>query len=267
MTMPMTDSFPPGGPLGPGEPLRPGEPPRPGEPFRPGPPGRPDPGHPGRPGPGWPEPGRQPATPPQYPAVSPARGWLDRADWPGQVYQRLLEQRIVLASGCLDDESATMLCAQLLTLDAEGDGPVRLELQGLDAELPAALTVMGVLDVLRVAVTGYVAGRVSGPALGVLAACPHRRGYPSAMLALAEPTMRFDGTASAVSGQEEQVRAMLDTLYIRLAEVTGREVDEIRADARQGVFLSVTDAVSYGLLEGEAERPAPGRGSHPAGPH
>ena len=178
------------------------------------------------------------------------------------MYQRLLEQRIVLASGHLDDETATVLCAQLLTLDAEGDGPVRLELQGLDAELPAALTVMGVLDVLRVPVTGYVAGRVSGPALGVLAACQHRRGYPSAMLALAEPTMRFDGTASAVSGQEEQVRAMLDTLYIRLAEVTGREVDDIRADARQGVFLSVTDAVSYGLLDGEAERPAPGRGSH-----
>ena len=258
MIMPVTDSFPPGGPM------RPGDPPRPGEPFRPGPPGRPDPGPAG---PGWPEPGRRPAAPPQYPAASPARGWPDRSDWPGQVYQRLLEQRIVLASGHLDDETATVLCAQLLTLDAEGDGPVRLELQGLDAELPAALTVMGVLDVLRVPVTGYVAGRVSGPALGVLAACQHRRGYPSAMLALAEPTMRFDGTASAVSGQEEQVRAMLDTLYIRLAEVTGREVDDIRADARQGVFLSVTDAVSYGLLDGEAERPAPGRGSHPAGPH
>ena len=89
---------------------------------------------------------------------------MGQGDWPGRIYQRLLEQRIVLASGHLDGEAATVLCAQLLTLDAEGDGPVRLELQGLDAELPATLTVMGVLDVLRVPVTGYVAGQARWPA-------------------------------------------------------------------------------------------------------
>ena len=165
----------------------------------------------------------------------------------------------MLASGHLDGEAATVLCAQLLTLDAEGDGPVRLELQGLDAELPAALTVMGVLDVLRVPVTGYVAGQLGGPAIGVLAACAHRLAYPSAVLSLAEPRLNLDGTATEVSAQQEQVAAMLDTLYIRLAEVTGREVDEIRGDARRGRFLTVNEAVSYGLIEGQARGPAPGR--------
>ena len=55
----------------------------------------------------------------------------------------------MLASGVLDDAAATRLSAQLLTLDAEGTSPIRLELQNLQAELPAALTVMGVLDVIR----------------------------------------------------------------------------------------------------------------------
>ncbi len=206
---------------------------------------------PGRPGrPGRPQP---PATPPSYPATSPARGWVaDQGAWPGALYQRLLERRIVLASGRLDTGAATMLSAQLLTLDAEGDQPVRLELQGLEAELSAALTVMGVLDVLRAPVTGYVAGQLSGAALGVLAACPRRLAYPSAVLALAEPKLSLDGTASEVSIQEEQIRAMLDSLYIRLAEVTGQEVDRVREDARHGRFFTVPDAVSYGLIEGEA---------------
>jgi ATP-dependent Clp protease protease subunit len=237
MTIPIADSFPPGrpwpGPPGPGEP-----------PARPGHPGAP--GYPGVPG--WPVPHREPA----YPVVPPSRVWTDQGDWPGRVYQRLLEQRIVLASGLLDGPAASVLSAQLLTLDAEGDGPVRLELQGLDAELPAALTVMGVLDVLRVPVTGYVAGQVNGPALGVLAACAQRRGYPSAVLGLTEPKLNLDGTATQVRAQEEQVESMVDTLYIRLAEVTGREVDEIRADARNGRFFTVTEAVAYGLLDGEA---------------
>jgi ATP-dependent Clp protease protease subunit len=157
-----------------------------------------------------------------------------------------------MASGLLDGQAASVLSAQLLTLDAEGDGPVRLELQGLDAELPAAVTVMGVLDVLRVPVTGYVAGQVSGPALGVLAACGQRRGYPSAVLGLTEPRLNAGGTATEVRSQEEQIETMVDTLYIRLAEVTRREVDEIRADARRGRFLTVPEAVAYGLLDGQA---------------
>ena len=205
---------------------------------------------PGWPGaPGWPAPHREP---PAYPAVPPSRVWTDQGDWPGGIYQRLLERRIVMASGLLDGQAASVLSAQLLTLDADGDGPVRLELQGLDAELPAALTVMGVLDVLRVPVTGYVAGQIGGPALGVLAACGQRLGYPSAVLALTEPTLSAGGTATQVRSQEEQIETMVDTLYIRLAEVTGREVDEIRADARQGRFLTVPEAVAYGLLDGQA---------------
>jgi ATP-dependent Clp protease, protease subunit len=205
--------------------------------------------------PGWPVPPRPagpPAQPPAYLPPVPGRGWIDQGDWPGRIYQRLLEQRIVLASGHLDGEAATVLCAQLLTLDAEGDGPVRLEMQGLDAELPATLTVMGVLDVLRVPVTGYVAGQLGGAAIGVLAACTHRLAYPSAVLSLAEPRLNLDGTATEVSAQQEQIAAMLDTLYIRLAEVTGREVDEIRGDARRGRFLSVAEAIGYGLIEAEA---------------
>jgi ATP-dependent Clp protease protease subunit len=238
MTAPVADSFPPGrpwpGPPGPGEP--------PSRPGRPGPPGWPG-------APGWPAPHREP---PAYPAVPPSRVWTDQGDWPSGLYQRLLERRIVMASGRLDGQAASVLSAQLLTLDADGDGPVRLELQGLDAELPAALTVMGVLDVLRVPVTGYVAGQIGGPALGVLAACGQRFGYPSAVLALTEPTLSAGGTATQVRSQEEQIETMVDTLYIRLAEVTGREVDEIRADARQGRFLTVPEAVAYGLLNGQA---------------
>jgi len=181
----------------------------------------------------------------------PSRVWTDQGDWPGGVYQRLLERRIVMASGLLDGPAASVVSAQLLTLDAEGDGPVRFELQGLDAELPAALTVMGVLDVLRVPVTGYVAGQIGGPALGVLAACGHRLGYPSAVLGLTEPTLNAGGTATQVRSQEQQVEIMVDTLYTRLAEVTGHEVDEIRGDARQGRFLTVPEAVAYGLLDGQ----------------
>ncbi len=179
------------------------------------------------------------------------------------IYDRLLERRIVMAHGQLDDEAATRLCAQLLTLDAEGDDPIRFELQNLGAGLSAALAVMGVLDVVGVPVQARAAGQISGPALGVLAACGQRGAYPNAVFVLSEPTVEFDGTMMAITAREEQIRTMLDALYFRLAEVTGREVDEIRGDARAHRILTAGEAQRYGLLTGQIERD---RAPQPQGP-
>jgi ATP-dependent Clp protease protease subunit len=229
----------PGGPSQPGEPRWPREPRRPGTPFTPGSPPAPDP-------------------------VSPTRVWLDpNADWQGRLYERLLEKRIVLASGILDDDAAAKLSAQLLTLDAEGDKPIRLELQNLRAELPAVLTVMGILDVMRVPVHACVSGEISGPGLGVLASCPRRSGYPNASFVLAEPKLQFGGTVTSLTAREQQVTRMLDTLYFRLAEVTGREVDQIRDDARRGRSLTTAQAIGYGLIQGQETPAGPAGLAHP----
>ena len=203
----------------------------------------------------------QPPEPETVPRPTRTQLWLQPPE-PPSVYESLLRRRIVLAHGHLTDEAATRLCAQLLTLDAEGDGPIRLEMQGLSAELTAAVTVMGVLDTVGVPVRVRAAGRTAGAALGVLAACPQRAAYPNALFALTEPAEEFGGTVDAVAAREKQTRAMTDALYERLAEATGHEVDEVRAAARAGQLLSAADAVAYGLVT----EVIAGRGKTPATP-
>jgi ATP-dependent Clp protease, protease subunit len=227
--------------------------------------GFPDPGWPGRPGgpeiplPGVPSPGtpRSPGRPEPGP-LPPARVWLDpHTAWPDKLYERLLEQRIVLASGFLDDAAATRLSAQLLTLDAEGDGPIRLELQNLEADLSAALTVMGVLDVLRAELQAFASGETGGAALGVLASCPRRVAYPNASFTLSEPKLQFGGTVTAVTAREQQARRMVDSLFYRIAEATGRGAEDVREDARRGRTLTAAEAIGYGLIHERAtKRPA-----------
>jgi ATP-dependent Clp protease protease subunit len=204
-------------------PSQPPEYPRPGQPGWPGfPPG----------GPGSPDPGQ-----------APSRAWVDpHLEWQDKLAERLLAKRIVLASGILDDDAASRL-------SAEGDDPIRLELQNLRAELPAALTVMGVLDTVRVPVHAYASGETSGAALGVLASCPRRCAYPNASFTLTEPRAQFGGTVTAVAEREQQVRRMTDSLYYRLAEATGREADEIHDDARHSRSFTVAEALGYGLIQ------------------
>ena len=90
----------------------PGGPPQPGEFPRPGEPGAP--GSPGQPGTrGFRRASRAP--------LPGTRVWMDpHSDWQDRLYDRLLEKRIIMATGLLDDDAATRLSAQFLTLDAEG---------------------------------------------------------------------------------------------------------------------------------------------------
>jgi ATP-dependent Clp protease protease subunit len=134
---------------------------------------------------------------------------------------------------------------------------------------------MGILDVVRGPVSGCVGGRIEGPALGILAACRHRKAYPNALFVLSEPQVSFDGTVTALASREEQARAMLDELFGRVAEVTGRDLAQVRADARRDKLFNVAGAIAYGLVESQVTARAlpglsglaraPGQGDDDAG--
>jgi ATP-dependent protease ClpP protease subunit len=62
---------------------------------------------------------------------------------------------------------------------------------------------------------------------------------------------------ASLTAREQQVTRMLDTLYFRLAEVTGRDVDQIREDAYRGRSLTTAQAIGYGLIQGQETSPGP----------
>lgn len=204
------------------------------------------------PPPGFPESPRPPLEPAPLPRHTPLPSYFVPVG-PDPVSERLYEQRIVLAHGELTPERATAWCAQLLTLGATGRGPITLHVSIPDGDLGAALTLMDTLDSLTVEVTAVVAGRLGGPPVGLLTAVAHRQATPNSVLRLGEPRLAAGGTAAEIAAADEQSRRMLDAIYTRLAKLTGRDVAEIRADARAGRVLSAEEAVAYGLIESVAE--------------
>jgi ATP-dependent Clp protease protease subunit len=167
----------------------------------------------------------------------------------------LFDRRIVLASGRIDGALATELSARLIMLDGAGDEPVALHLRAPDADLEAAFAVADTIGILSCPVNVVVIGQAGGAALLVLAAGRRREMTPHATLLLTEPKTHAEGAASDVAIHEEEYRRKVDAFYIRLAEVTGREVDEIRDDARAGRMLTAEQAREYGLIHDIAGTP------------
>ncbi|GAB3978537.1 ATP-dependent Clp endopeptidase proteolytic subunit ClpP [Actinoallomurus acanthiterrae] len=192
---------------------------------------------------------------PGGPSRPEERSWLGEPGAADPLADRLFEHRIILANGPLDGARASELSGRLVMLDAAGEEPVTLHLWSPDGEPDAAFAVADTIGVLGCPVRVLVAGQTGGPPLLVLAAARRREMMPHATLRLTEPRAAFQGDTTDVAAREEEHRRQVDAFYIRLAETTGREVDEIREDARQDRLLSADEAVAYGLVQAVVARP------------
>lgn len=199
--------------------------------------------------PSWP-PGQPPGWPPERPRPSEGEPGRARPEGLGAwLGERLFERRVVVVRGRLDQESATSVSAQVLTLDAMGDGPVHLRVDSPDGDLGAVLLLMDSLDLLGAKSHVTVTGEVGGASLGLLTAAGRRDAYPHARVRMAEPRVDIAGTAGQLLSETSQHLQMLDALIVRMAESTGRPRHEVESDMGAGRFLTAAEAVEYGLLD------------------
>jgi ATP-dependent Clp protease protease subunit len=182
--------------------------------------------------------------------------------------RRLLEQRVVVLQGPLDDLSVTRVSALLMTLDAEGDEPVTLRVDCGEAGLGPALTLMDVIELMGVPVRVLCLGRVGAGAVGVVAVCAHRAALPSTRFSLCEPTTQLEAHIRNVAQWAELRAAERRRFCERVAAAVGQPAAAVEEDLERGRFLSATEAVDYGILD-EVSRPdaairrLPGSGPEP----
>ncbi|HXP32703.1 MAG TPA: ATP-dependent Clp protease proteolytic subunit [Acidimicrobiales bacterium] len=184
--------------------------------------------------------------------------------------RRLLEQRVVLLHGPLDDLAVARVSALLMTLDAEGDEAVTLRVDCGQAGLGPALTLMDVIELMGVPVRALCLGQVGEGAVGVVAVCAHRAALPSTRFSLCEPTTQLEAHVRNVAQWAELRAGERRRFCERVAAAAGKPAAVVEEDVQRGRFLGAAEAVDYGLLD-EVSRPdadirrLPGTGPPPIG--
>jgi ATP-dependent Clp protease protease subunit len=205
------------------------------------PPLPPDPPEPQRPSSPWlPE-----ARPPDA-ASATASLVIGAPDW---LAQRLLEQRVVAVSGELDHDAANRAVAQLGLLDASGDAPVSLRLNGVSADLGVALTLVDALDLMGAPVHAVCLGTLVGPAVALLAVADRRLAGRHATVHLCDPRSPHGLPGRDLEAVAAEHARQLRRLQERMAEACRRPADEIAADMRAGRVLTADEARDYGLVD------------------
>ncbi|HXW78035.1 MAG TPA: ATP-dependent Clp protease proteolytic subunit [Acidimicrobiales bacterium] len=186
--------------------------------------------------------------------------WEERPSLDAQ----LLDKRVVRLWGPLDDMAVARACAEMMALDATGDGAVQLYVGSSGGPLHSAMSLIDTMDLLGVPVHVICLGRAEGAAVGVVAAGAYRVAAPHAQFHLSEPEVSVSGNASQLTAWAEQHRVELERFVKRLAQASGRPGEHVEADLAMGRWLSAEEALGYGLVDeiwgrGRGpDRPAPG---------
>ena len=186
---------------------------------------------------------RRPTTYPPVPMV------YERVPSGADLASRLLDRRIVLVGGHLDERRATEAAARIMLLDGSGDEPIEFVVACPDGDLLAAMALADTVELAGVEVRARCTGSVGGPAILPFAVASHRSAQPHATFVMSEPQFELEGSASEIASRSAQHADVLDTIHRRVAAATGQPVELVAADFAGRRWLTADEAKAYGLID------------------
>jgi ATP-dependent Clp protease protease subunit len=176
--------------------------------------------------------------------------------------EQMLARRTVLVDRELDVGGATLIAAQLMTLDADGDDPMTLLVNSPGGPLDAAATILDTMQLVGGTVHTTCLGQAVGTAAVVVASgTGRRRAGAGARFSLRLPAVELSGPASRLSDEVEHYGRLRDLVLDRLVDATGANRRMVARDVDRGRSLTAPEAVAYGLVDEvltrDGRRPSP----------
>jgi ATP-dependent Clp protease, protease subunit len=176
-----------------------------------------------------------------------------------RAFDRLFEQRILFMKGPLEDESADLLVAQLLALDADGDGDITLYVNSPGGIITGMFAVYDTMKLLRSKVDTRCVGLAASAAAFLLATgTGTRSATANSRIMIHQPLGGARGTAKDIEIQAKNIVWMRERINEILAERSGQSIEQVQRDTDRDYWMTAEEAVAYGLVD---EVVTPGRGS------
>jgi ATP-dependent Clp protease, protease subunit len=168
------------------------------------------------------------------------------------IYSRLLQDRIILISGEINDETACSIIAQLLFLQAEDDKrDITIYINSLGGAITAGLGIYDTMQQVRPDVSTLCIGIAASMGAFLLAGGKKGKRFslPNSEIMIHQPLGGAKGQASDIDISAKRILSMRNRLNKLLAYHTGRTIKEIERDTNRDYFLNADSAKEYGLID------------------
>ena len=168
------------------------------------------------------------------------------------IYSRLLKERIIFVAGPVHDGMSTLICAQLLFLEAENPSKeIAMYINSPGGVVTAGLSIYDTMQYIRPKVSTLVIGQAAS--MGSLLLTAGEKGMrfslPNSRIMVHQPSGGYQGQATdiMIHAQETQkLKRRLNEIYVRH---TGQTLETVEAALERDNFMSAEDARSWGLID------------------
>ena len=168
------------------------------------------------------------------------------------IYSRLLKDRIIFIGSAMNDEIANLIIAQLLFLESEDpDKDINFYINSPGGLVTAGLAVYDTMQYIKPDIATVCIGQAASMGALLLTAGTKGKRYslPNARILIQQPMGGFQGQASDIAIQANEILRMKDTLNNILAEHTGKNLKQIQTDTDRDFFMTGEEAQAYGLID------------------
>jgi ATP-dependent Clp protease protease subunit len=184
------------------------------------------------------------------------------------IYSRLLKDRVVMLDTDVNEHTSSLLVAQLLFLESQGNEDINLFINSPGGSVTAGLAIYDTMQFIRPDVATYVMGQACsmGSFLAQAGASGKRFVLPEARTMIHRVSSGTPGTRGTVHVQElefedakrsfeesKRINERLTELYVK-HNTAGKTYDQLYEAMKFDTFLSAKEAVEYGLADKVIEK-------------
>lgn len=168
------------------------------------------------------------------------------------IYSRLLKDRIIFLGGPIDDDTANLVIAQLLFLEAEDpDKDIFLYINSPGGSVSAGLAIYDTMQYIKCECQTICVGLAASMGAFLLAAGAKgkRKALKNAEIMIHQPSGGAQGQATEIRIHAEQILKIRERLNKLLSERTGQPLSVIERDTERDNFMDADQALAYGLVD------------------
>ena len=168
------------------------------------------------------------------------------------IYSRLLKDRIIFLGGEIDDDTANLVVAQLIFLEADDpDKDISLYINSPGGSVTAGLAIYDTMQYIKCDVSTICVGMAASMGAFLLAAGAKgmRKALPNCEVMIHQPLGGARGQATDVAIQAEQLIKIKNKMNQILAQRTGQPVERVAQDTERDNYMDAAAALQYGLVD------------------
>ena len=168
------------------------------------------------------------------------------------IYSRLLNDRIVFLSDEVNDQTASLVVAQLLYLEAQDpDKDISFYINSPGGSITAGMAIYDTMQYIRPDVSTICVGLAASMGAFLLSsgAKGKRMALPNAEIMIHQPLGGVKGQAEDIRIHADWILKTREKLNRIMAENTGQPLEKVARDTDRDNFMSAEEACRYGLID------------------